>query len=83
MGFQVSETVRDVMGCTPKQIILQTVTIEAKRLLAKSDLTVAEIAYSLAFEDPFYFGRIFKRETGMSPGRFRERIREKYSSFRN
>lgn len=77
----LSETVKSVTGCTPGQIIRQTLIIEAKRLLANTDLTISEIAYSLDFEDPFYFSRVFKRETGMSPCRFRKRIREKYILF--
>lgn len=79
----LSETVKVATVCTPGQIIRQTLTMEAKRLLANTDLTVSQIAYSLDFEDPFYFTRVFKRETGMSPCRFRERIREKYSLFHN
>ncbi|MCX5812562.1 MAG: AraC family transcriptional regulator [Proteobacteria bacterium] len=77
------ETVKSATGCTPGQIIRQTLTLEAKRLLANTDLTVYEIAYSLSFEDPFYFGRLFKRETGMSPYHFRQSIREKYRIFQN
>jgi AraC family transcriptional regulator, transcriptional activator of pobA len=77
------ETVKSATGCTPGQIIRQTLILEAKRLLANTDLTVYEIAYSLSFEDPFYFGRLFKREAGMSPYHFRQSIREKYHIFQN
>ena len=66
---------------TPKQIILDELTLEAKRLLAHTEMTAAEIGYLLEMDDPAYFGRFFKRETGMSPGKFREYIRKKYQIF--
>ncbi len=64
-------TLKEKTGKTPGQIIRQIVILEAKRLLIHSDLSAAEIAYSLHFEDPSYFGRYFKRETGISPTSFR------------
>jgi AraC-like DNA-binding protein len=72
------DTVKAATGMTPGRIIRQTVALEAKRLLIHTDLTVAEIAYSLSFEDPSYFGRFFKRETSLSPRLFREQIRKRY-----
>ena len=72
------DTVKAATGVTPGQIIRQTLALEAKRLLIHTDLTVAEIAYSLSFEDPSYFGRFFRREAGISPRLFRERTRKKY-----
>jgi AraC-like DNA-binding protein len=65
-------------GLTPGQIIRKEIALEAKRQLAHTDNTVAEIGYELHFDDPSYFGRFFKRETGLSPKSFRLHIREKY-----
>ena len=45
---------------------------EAKRLLRKSNLTVAEISSSLAFETPNYFSKTFKRLTGTRPSDYRK-----------
>ena len=75
------ELVKQGTGLTPQQIIRGELVLEAKRLLAHSELTVAEISYRLAFEDPSYFGRFFKREVGSSPGDFRQRIREKHQNI--
>jgi AraC-like DNA-binding protein len=47
------------------------VTLEAKRLLAYSDLPVAAIGHQLGFTEPTNFGRFFVRETGLTPGEFR------------
>lgn len=81
MGISVShfrEIVRSVTGYSPGQIIRQEIIFEAKRRLANTDMTTTEISYTLNFEDASYFSRFFKRETGMTPLSFREKIRKKY-----
>jgi AraC-like DNA-binding protein len=72
------DSIKAVTGFAPGHIIRQKLVIEAKRLLSHSNATVAEIGYSLNFDDSSYFGRFFKRETGMSPVAFRQQIREQY-----
>ncbi len=44
---------------------------EAKRLLESSDEPVEEIAAATGYEDASFFRRLFKRRTGISPGRYR------------
>jgi AraC family transcriptional regulator, transcriptional activator of pobA len=44
---------------------------EAKRLLAYTDNTVAEISFSLSFKDPSHFVKYFKRHTSYTPKGFR------------
>ena len=68
----LAETVKEVTGRTPGQIIRASQLIEAERLLIHSDKTVAQIAYALGFQDAAYFGRFFKRECGVTPGDFRQ-----------
>jgi len=46
--------------------------VEAKRLLAYSNLTIAEIGYRIGYEDPNYFARFFRQKSGLSPGRYRK-----------
>jgi AraC-like DNA-binding protein len=58
-------------GRSAKQLVDDRVALEAKRLLAESDLTVAEIGAQLGFAEPTNFGRFFARTVGVSPGRFR------------
>ncbi len=65
-------------GKSPGQLIRQEVVMEAKRLLIHTKQNTSEIAYSLGFKDPSYFGRFFKRESGLSPTAFRDQISEKY-----
>lgn len=44
---------------------------EAKNLLLGSGISVSELAFSLGFEYPQYFSRLFKSKTGMTPLEFR------------
>ena len=60
-----------VTGRTAKQVVDDRVALEARRLLACTDLSVAEIGRRLGFGEPTNFGRFFHREVGTSPGAFR------------
>ncbi|WP_111709614.1 helix-turn-helix domain-containing protein [Lutibacter citreus] len=72
------DTVKKITGYSPGQLIRQEIIFEAKRRLANTELTTAEIGYTLNFEDTSYFSRFFKRETGKRPSEYREEIRKKY-----
>ena len=61
----------EATGLTPKQVIDGRRTLEARRLLAHTDLTVCTVGRQLGFEDPANFCKFFTRATGMSPGAFR------------
>ncbi|MEU8779855.1 AraC family transcriptional regulator [Streptomyces sp. NPDC048606] len=65
--------VRRATGRSPGSLIRQQQTLEAKRLLSGTDMTVRQISYAAGFSDAAYFCRFFRRETGMSPGEFRAR----------
>jgi AraC family transcriptional regulator, transcriptional activator of pobA len=67
----------NIVGKTIGELIIERVIIEAKRLLAYTDLSAKEIAYELGFEDSHYFSRIFKKKTTLSPELFRYSIAEK------
>ncbi len=58
-------------GRTAKQLVDDRVALEAKRLLAESDLPVAEVGERLGFSEATNFGRFFARTVGVSPGAFR------------
>lgn len=64
-------TCKQKSGMAAGELIRQRVVLEAKRLLAHTELTVAEISYTLGFEDNSYFGRYFKKYTGKTPIDFR------------
>ena len=46
----------------------------AKEQLETTDRKVYEIADALGYQDQFYFSRLFKRATGLSPAEYRKRV---------
>ncbi|MEI3800461.1 MULTISPECIES: helix-turn-helix domain-containing protein [unclassified Chitinophaga] len=67
----LSQTVKNVSGKSALQIIHHTRLHHAKSLMRQTDLTIAQIASELNFENPDYFSVFFKRLTGESPTQFR------------
>jgi len=60
---------------TPNDIIKDRIILEAKRLLAHSDLNVKEIAYQLGYDDPAYFNRLFTKVSDIAPAEFRKQYK--------
>jgi len=58
-------------GMRPFEYIASIRIREAKRLLAYTELPVAEIGKRVGFSDKSYFGHVFKRYAGMPPTAFR------------
>ncbi len=56
------------------RLIQQRISIEAKRLLLSTSLSVKEIAFSLGFVDQAYFSNFFKIQTGLNPTEFRRKL---------
>lgn len=55
---------------------LQRYRIEAaKRLLENTQGNIAEVCYRVGYEDLGFFRRIFKRQVGLTPHEYRQRIR--------
>lgn len=63
----LNDTVKSVTGKSAGALINDMTILESKILLDQTDLTIAEIAYHLNFKDPSYFGRFFKKHTGLTP----------------
>lgn len=59
---------------TPSDLITERIIIEAKRELYLTDKTIKEIAYELGYEDEYYFSRVFKGKTDISPQFYRDTI---------
>jgi AraC-like DNA-binding protein len=58
-------------GRTAKQLVDARVTLQAQRLLAHTDLSVAAISRALGFTEATNFGKFFTRQTGRTPSEFR------------
>ena len=62
---------RAAAAMTAKRVIVERIVLEAKRLLAHSQLPVAAISVELGFDEATNFVKYFRRETGTTPHQFR------------
>jgi len=69
---QLNDICNKHFNCGLKKILQERLMQEARKLLLSSELSVAEIAYKLNFEDNSYFNKVFKNKIGLTPRRFRE-----------
>ncbi|MFC4599031.1 response regulator [Cohnella hongkongensis] len=60
-------------GMTLNDYVIETRIAQAKRLLADPANRLYDVCYAVGYKDPGYFGKLFKKMTGYTPGEFRER----------
>lgn len=68
----LSLLIKQTSGRSVSDWIDYCIIMEAKSLLRHSDLSIQQIAYSLHFPTPSFFGTYFKRHVGMTPGDYRQ-----------
>lgn len=68
---QLRKACRASTGMLPLSILHDRVLAEAKRCLAYTSMSIAEIAYSMGYDDVAYFTRFFTKKIGISPSAFR------------
>ncbi|NHC37281.1 AraC family transcriptional regulator [Scytonema millei] len=61
-------------GYSPHQYLLNCRIQAAKNLLAKQDLSIADIALQVGFHDQSRFTSVFRKHTGITPKKYRDRI---------
>ena len=67
----LNKVLKEMTGSTTTELIKNRVLQEAKILLKQSEWSVADIAYSLGFDDLAHFSNYFKKKTSMAPLAFR------------
>lgn len=72
----LNDTIKEITGKSVSLQIQEHNITEAKRLLYFTDLEVREVAYQLGYEDPIYFGKLFKKLTTITPLAFRNQFRD-------
>ena len=72
----LTRVTRAATGHCASDLILHRTIREARRNLVYTTLPVSTIAYTLGFDDPAYFSRVYSTATGMSPSAFRESLHE-------
>lgn len=68
----LSRLLKTLTGLSTKDFITDKMVDLAKEMLSTTDLSMNEIAYSLGFEHPQSFGKLFKSKTNLSPLKFRQ-----------
>jgi AraC-like DNA-binding protein len=68
--YSLRDSFKEHTGMSPYQYLLHMKIQKAKELLVKGEMTVKEISYKLAFDNPYYFSRLFKKKTGVSPSKW-------------
>ena len=63
---------KGVTGYAPKEYLRVMRMKKAAELLLKTDVTVAEVAYQVGINDPFYFSKCFKAQFGVSPSAYQK-----------
>lgn len=74
MGYSpdyLSDLLKKETGKNTREHIHHVLIERAKTRLLGSRDSISEIAYSLGFEHPQHFSKLFRSKTGMSPGEFR------------
>lgn len=67
---------RAIADVSAKEVIIDRIVLEAKRLLALTDDTVGAISQQLGFDETTNFIKYFRRETGTIPTAFRASVRQ-------
>ncbi len=71
----LSQVIKEQTGKTAKRILDERILLEAKNMLLHTEMTSAQIAYDLGFDEPTHFGRLFKKYEQVSPLQFKKKHR--------
>ena len=72
----LNDTIKELTQTSVSNHIQNISILEAKRLLYFTDSSIKEIAYEVGYEDPVYFGKLFKKITHHTPLQFRKQFRD-------
>lgn len=67
-----SNLFKSYMGLGFSEYLLKVRIQNAKKLLKATEASMAEVAGRVGFKDPAYFNRVFKKEVGISPLKYRQ-----------
>ncbi|WP_296971652.1 helix-turn-helix domain-containing protein [Tepidanaerobacter sp. EBM-38] len=69
--YHFSHELKKFTGMNFIEYLTKTRIKEAKKLLLTTDLSIGEISNQVGYDDPSYFGRVFKSMEGMPPSKFK------------
>lgn len=64
------------MGVTFIEYLIHYRIEQSKELLEHTDMKLADIAFRIGYNEPRYFGHVFKKLTGMTPGAYRKQCKK-------
>ncbi|MFT4072053.1 MAG: AraC family transcriptional regulator [Dysgonamonadaceae bacterium] len=67
----LAKVIKATLGKNPLQLINEMVILHSKALLKSTNMTIAQISQELEFSSSSFFGRFFKKHTGMTPAAYR------------
>jgi AraC-like DNA-binding protein len=67
----LSKVLKEVSGMTTRDIIEESVVMEARTLLENTPMSISQISEHLQFSDQSFFGKFFKRKMKISPHAYR------------
>ena len=70
----LAKIVKTHLNKTLTELIAQRIVIEAKRELYLTNKPVKQIAYELGYQDEYYFSRLFRTNTDISPQIYRNTV---------
>lgn len=70
------EKSKNALGLPPIEYLRKLRFERAAELLRKGDIPVSSIAYMTGFNDPHYFSKAFKKESGLTPSAYRQSYNE-------
>jgi AraC family transcriptional regulator, transcriptional activator of pobA len=68
----LTDLLKEETGKTALELIHLFLIGEAKNLLTEGELNISEISHLLGFDNTTYFSRLFKKEVGTPPNKFRD-----------
>ncbi|QJD82734.1 helix-turn-helix transcriptional regulator [Cohnella herbarum] len=72
----IARSMRNVLGFTPVEYLMQYRLEQAKLLLMKTELSIMKIAEEVGFQQTAYFSRCFSTKEGISPLQFRKKFKK-------
>lgn len=73
-GVQLNHIMNTYLNKSIGDLVKERLTLEAKRLLIYTTLSINEISLELGFNDDSYFARFFKKNAGQTPEQFRKQL---------
>jgi AraC-like DNA-binding protein len=61
-------------GLSPQELIIRERLKYAKQLLSSSNLLITEVAFDAGFDDANYFTRAFKKNEGLTPKQYQQKL---------